>query len=126
MAWRTLIGRNAQSVKLFACPTSASSAAARTFYEANYNVVKHLNPTFPFMIRAMPNVEPYLVVEYGVWSGRERVDGRRWLRGCSLPRQAFLVGTPHPFFIGGPRVLRARRPRLTVPLPPRVQTGVTR
>lgn len=63
-AWRTLIGRNLQSIKLMACPNSESSAAARSFYERNFNVVKHLNPTFPFMIRPMPNQQPYLIVEY--------------------------------------------------------------
>lgn len=91
MAWRTLIGRNLQSVKLFACPTGASSAAARTFYEANYNVVKHLNPAFPFMIRAMPNVEPYLVVEYGAWEATVRIAPRNCGTRDALTAHATLL-----------------------------------
>lgn len=70
--WRRLIGRNLQSVKVMACPKSESSAAARQFWDKNYNVVKHLNPTFPFMIRAVPEVEPYMMVEYD-WNYKAKV-----------------------------------------------------
>lgn len=64
-AWRALVGRSLRSVKVMACPTAPSSAAARAFWDANVPVVKHLHPGFGFMLRAAPGcAEPYLVVEY--------------------------------------------------------------
>ena len=62
--WRLLVGRSLRSVKVMACPTSPSSAAARAFWDANVPLVKHLNPSFGFLLRAAPQLEPYLVVEY--------------------------------------------------------------
>ena len=47
-----------------ACPTSPSSAAARAFWDANVQSVKHLHPEFGFLLRAAPQLEPYLVAEY--------------------------------------------------------------
>lgn len=63
--WRVAIGRSVASVKFMCCPTSASSATARNFWDVNYRLVKHLNPTLPFMIRAAPDLDPYVIVEYG-------------------------------------------------------------
>ncbi len=48
------------------------------FWDKNYPLVKHLNPTFQFMLRAAPEVDPYMMVEYGE-SLRARAQG--WLVG---------------------------------------------
>lgn len=63
-SWRIQIGKSLRSVKFLACPTSPSSAAARTFWDNNLSLIKHLNPSFGFLLRAAPNLEPYLIAEY--------------------------------------------------------------
>lgn len=94
MSWRAAVGRSMASLKIMACPESGSSAAARcvpqralpihsvaepltllkiyyfiscrAFWANNYQTVKQMNPTFPFMIRAAVNTPtPYMIVEYG-------------------------------------------------------------
>ena len=64
MSWRVGLGRGLRSVKVMACPTSPSSAAARGFWDAHVAAVKHLHPEFGFLLRAAPSLEPYLVAEY--------------------------------------------------------------
>lgn len=64
MSWRVGLGRGLRSVKVMACPTSPSSAAARAFWDAHVATVKHLHPEFGFLLRAAPELEPYLVAEY--------------------------------------------------------------
>ena len=58
------LGKNVRSVKFLLCPTSPSSAPAREFFVETYNVVKHLNPNLPYMIRPWPGDSPSLVIEY--------------------------------------------------------------
>ena len=64
MSWKIAIGRSLRSVKFIACPTSSSSAATRSFWDNNITLVKHLNPSFGFLLRAAPDVEPYVIAEY--------------------------------------------------------------
>lgn len=65
MSWRAAINRNLQSIRILACPTTAPSAAVRSWYSANYAEIKHLNPRFPFLLRPNPEEKPYMFVEYG-------------------------------------------------------------
>lgn len=65
MSWKAFLSRNLQSVKFMACPTAPSSEGVRSFWINNYNEIKHLNPRFPFMLRANPDADPYVLIEYG-------------------------------------------------------------
>ena len=63
-AWIRQLGQTVRSVKFMLCPASASSKPAMEFFTGSYNVVKHLNPTLPYMIRAAPGQSPVMVVEF--------------------------------------------------------------
>ena len=63
-SWMRNLGKNVRSVKFLLCPKSPASAPAREFFVETYNVVKHLNPNLPYMIRPWPGDAPSVIIEY--------------------------------------------------------------
>lgn len=70
MSWKAFLSRNLQGLKFMACPKTPSSAGVRDFWINNYAEIKHLNPRFPFMIRGVGEIDPYVLVEYGACYAR--------------------------------------------------------
>ena len=103
-AWMRTIGSNVRSVKFLLCPASAASKPAMDFFTGSYNVVKHLNPTLPYAVRAAPGKDPMVVFEFdfgqkafvplggldaaGV-ERKVRVRARARARACVRQRPAF-------------------------------------
>lgn len=58
------LSKSVRSVRFLLCPTSPSSAVGRDFFDSTYNVVKHLNPTLPYMVRPWPGDSPSVVIEF--------------------------------------------------------------
>lgn len=67
----------------------------RDFYFSNLAVVKHVAPTFPFMIRHGENLEPYMIVEYGAWPGSLRARARQPASRQKLTLLARALPTHH-------------------------------
>ena len=67
------------------------------FYFSNYNVVKGLAPSFPFMIRHGTNLDPYMIVEYGAQRARRSRRRRARVAARAGTHAALTVPSPPPY-----------------------------
>ncbi|XP_009789785.1 NADH dehydrogenase [ubiquinone] 1 alpha subcomplex subunit 2 [Nicotiana tabacum] len=64
MAWRANLSRNLKELRILFSPSSAQSAATRSFIEKNYRDLKTHNPKLPILIREANSIEPQLWARY--------------------------------------------------------------
>jgi hypothetical protein len=76
----------------------------RDFFDSTYNVVKHLNPTLPYMVRPWPGDSPSVVIEFD-YGEKAQVP----LVGLSREALERKVRTFFVFVFSGVVVSRARR-----------------
>lgn len=65
MAWRALVSKRLHELRIVCCAEAPSSAPVRSYLRNNYEVLKTLNPKFPFLVRAAEDT-PYVVATYGL------------------------------------------------------------
>ena len=65
MAWRALVSKRLHELRIVCCAEAPSSAPVRSYLRNNYEILKTLNPTFPFLVRAAEDT-PYVVATYGL------------------------------------------------------------
>jgi len=63
MSWKAGLSRYLPAMRFFACPNSPSSVGVRDFYLKNYQILKHLNPNFPLLMRTSSNCMPAVTTE---------------------------------------------------------------
>eukprot|EP01080_Neovahlkampfia_damariscottae_P006372 gene6372-10379_t len=76
MSWRCLFSKNVHEVSFYFCGKGKSSFGMREFLKKNHSDLEKLNPFFPFLIRPMDELQPYIIASYS--SGKEdihKVDG---------------------------------------------------
>lgn len=62
MAWRALVSRRVHELRFVFQPEASSSEAVKAFLNNNYEGLKTLNPSFPFLVRRGADEEdPYLL-----------------------------------------------------------------
>lgn len=72
MSWRAQISRSLRELRFVACETSQHSQGLRTFIRKNYNELKMLNPTTPFVYREAEEMEPFVYARFD-WGKEEKV-----------------------------------------------------
>ena len=65
MAWRALVSKRLHELRIVCCAEAPSSAPVRRYLRNNYEILKTLNPKFPFLVRAAEDT-PYVVATYGL------------------------------------------------------------
>ena len=65
MAWRALVSKRLHELRIVCCAEAPSSAPVRSYLRNNYEILKTLNPKFPFLVRAAEDT-PYVVATYGL------------------------------------------------------------
>eukprot|EP00192_Tetraselmis_astigmatica_P016922 CAMPEP_0117677426 /NCGR_PEP_ID=MMETSP0804-20121206/16738_1 /TAXON_ID=1074897 /ORGANISM="Tetraselmis astigmatica, Strain CCMP880" /LENGTH=100 /DNA_ID=CAMNT_0005486707 /DNA_START=77 /DNA_END=379 /DNA_ORIENTATION=+ len=60
MAWRGLLSKSMNELRIQVCQTSAGSAGAREFVFQSYPELKKLNPTLPILVREAAGTEAKL------------------------------------------------------------------
>ncbi|EWM27883.1 nadh dehydrogenase [Nannochloropsis gaditana] len=64
-AWRASISKHVRELRFLISASEESSAAARSYIRHNYDELKMLNPTTPFLVRdGWPGKDPYVVATY--------------------------------------------------------------
>ena len=73
MAWRALVSRRMHELRFVFRPEASSSEAVKAFLTTNYDGLKTLNPTFPFLVRRGADEEdPYLLATRAARAGSPR------------------------------------------------------